>query len=284
MRDVGIIGVGYIGKRFVESLREAGHSLTVYDIDDSKVAHASERGADVADSPADVGAASDAVFMALPGTPEVEATMEGEDGLLSALDPGDVVLDSTTTKVGTSLEYEAKCEARDVHWVSAPLTRAAPVEGIHMMIGASDANYDVAEALIEAVSARHIRLGGVERALRFKYMLQIRYASHLAVDAEIVAFAREGDVDPRPLNDFLGMDISERLFDEDYSQDVEGLGGLAIWDKDLGYALDVAREDDIAMPLTSLVHEAYKHGHRVADEEEGDATTIARYWRALNGR
>ena len=284
MRDIGLIGVGYIGKRFVESLREAGYSLTVYDIDESQVAYAVERGAEAADSPAEVGRASDAVFMALPGTPEVEATMEGEDGLLSALDPGDVVVDSTTTKVETAREYEAECEDRDVHWVSAPLTRAAPVEGIHMMIGGSDPNYEAADELIEAVSERHIRLGSVERALRFKYTLQIRYASHLALDAEIVAFAEESGVDPRPLNEFLGMDISERLFEGDYTQDVEGLGGLAIWDKDLGYALDVAREDDVAMPLTSMVHEAYKHGHRVADEGEGDAATVARYWEALNGR
>ncbi|MFC6942126.1 NAD(P)-dependent oxidoreductase [Salinirubellus sp. GCM10025818] len=284
MRDIGLIGAGYIGKRFVESLREADYSLTVYDVDDSQVEYAEERGAEAADSPAEVGRASDAVFMALPGTPEVEATIEGEDGLLPALDPGDLVVDSTTTKVETAREYEAKCGDRDVHWVSAPLTRAAPVEGIHMMIGGSDASYGEAEELIETVSTRHIRLGDVERALRFKYALQIRYASHLALDAEIVAFARESDVDPRPLNEFLGMDISERLFEGDYTQDVEGLGGLAIWDKDLGYALDVAREDDIAMPLTSLVHETYKHGHRVAREEEGDATTIARYWAALNGR
>ena len=118
MRDIGLIGVGYIGKRFVESLREASYSLTVYDIDESQVAYAREYGAEVADSPAGVGEASDAVFMALPGTPEVEATMEGEDGLLSTLDPGDVVVDSTTTKVETAVEYEATCEERGVHWVS----------------------------------------------------------------------------------------------------------------------------------------------------------------------
>lgn len=284
MREIGLIGVGDIGKRFFESLGEAGHSVTVYDTDESQVAYAVERGADGADSPAEVGRASDAVFMALPGTPEVEATMGGDDGLLSALDPGDLVVDSTTTKVGTAVEYERACEERGVDWVTAPLTRAAPVEGIHMMVGGSDGSYEAAEELIETVSARHIRLGDVERALRFKYMLQIRYASHLAVDAEIVAFAGESRVDPRPLNEFLGMDVSERLFEGDHHQDVEGLGGLAIWDKDLGYALDVAREDDIAMPLTSTVHETYKHGHRVATGEEGDATTIARYWEALNGR
>jgi 3-hydroxyisobutyrate dehydrogenase-like beta-hydroxyacid dehydrogenase len=153
-----------------------------------------------------------------------------------------------------------------------------------MMLGASDPSYEAAREVVETVSARHIRFEGVERTLRFKYMLQIRYAAHIAVDAEVVAFAKESDVDPRPLNEFLGMDISEKLFEDDYTQEVEGLGTVGIWDKDLGYALDVAREDDVAMPLTAMVHEVYKHANRVGGEEEGDAATIARYWRALNGR
>lgn len=284
MRDIGIIGVGFIGKRFLDSLSEAGHDLTVFDIDPSQEAYAAERGASVADTPADVAASSDVVLMALPGTPEVEATVEGEDGLLSGLDPDAVVVDSTTTKVETALEYQARCEERGVHWVSAPLTRAAPVEGIHMMIGGSEESYEAAKEVIETVSVRHIRFESVERTMHFKYMLQIRYAAHNAVDAEVVAFAREGGVDPRPLNEFLGMDIAEKLFEDDYTQDNEGLGTVAIWDKDLGYALDVARTDDIAMPLTSLVHEVYKHANRAADEGEGDAATIARYWRALNDR
>ena len=284
MRDIGLVGVGYIGKRLVESLREAGYPLTVFDVDPAQVAYARDRGADVADSPAGVAEASDAVLLALPGTPEVEATMEGEGGLLSALESGDVVVDTSTTKVGTAVACESACEELDVHWLTAPLTRAAPVEGIHMMVGGSVASYEAAAAVVEAVSARHIRFESVERAMRFKYMLQIRYAAHNAVDAEILAFARESGVDPRPLNQFLGMDIAEALFEDDYGQDVEGLGTLGIWNKDLGYALDVARKDDIAMPLTSLVHETYKHGHRVAGENEGDAATVARYWRALNGR
>ena len=284
MQEIGLVGVGFIGKRFLESLREAGHPLTVFDVDPSQVAYAEERGASVADSPAEVAEASDAVLLALPGTPEVEATMDGPDGLLSALDPGDVVVDATTTRVGTAVEYESKCEERGVHWVTAPLTRAAPVDGIHVMVGGSERSYEAGKAVIEAVSVRHVRFESVEKAMRFKYALQIRYAAHNAVDAEIVEFARDGGVDPRPLNEFLGMDVSEKLLEDDYRQDVEGLGTVAIWDKDLGYALDLAGEDDVAMPLTSLVHEAYKHARRAAGEDEGDAATVARYWRALNGR
>jgi len=284
MQSIGLIGVGFVGKLFVDSLREEEYPLTVFDIDRSQTEYAVERGADAVESPAEVAEVSDVILVAVPGTPEVEWIMEGEGNLLPALEPGQVVLDSTTTNVETALEYEAECGKRDVHWVSAPLTRAAPVEGIHMMVGGTEENYRAAADVIETVSARHIRFDDVEEALRFKYMLQIRYAAHTAVDAEIVEFARDSGVDARPLQEFLGMDIAENFFEDDYTQDIEGLGGLAIWNKDLGYALDIARKDDVAMPLTSLVHEAYKHGARVAGPDEGHATTIARYWRALNGR
>lgn len=284
MQSIGLIGVGFIGKLFVDSLRDAGYPVTAYDINPNQIAYAENQGAEAADSPAAVARDSDVILLALPGTPEVEATFEGEHGMGSELEAGQIVIDSTTTKVETATEYAEYCADRDVYWVSAPLTRAAPVDGIHMMIGSTDAAYEAGEEIIETVSARHIRFDGPVEALRFKYMLQIRYAAHMAVDAEIVEFAKDSGIDARPLNDFLGMDIAENFFEDDYSQDIEGLGGLSIWDKDLGYALDVARQDDIAMPLTSMVHETYKHGNRVAEADEGHAATIARYWRALNDR
>jgi 3-hydroxyisobutyrate dehydrogenase-like beta-hydroxyacid dehydrogenase len=55
MTDTGVIGIGYIGKLFVDRLAEAGHSLTAFDVDDDQIAYAVDRGATAADSPADVG-------------------------------------------------------------------------------------------------------------------------------------------------------------------------------------------------------------------------------------
>jgi 3-hydroxyisobutyrate dehydrogenase-like beta-hydroxyacid dehydrogenase len=281
--EIGLIGVGFIGKLFVDSLTEAGYRLTVYDVEASQMAYATERGAEAAGSPEEVAESSDALLFALPGSPEVEATMAGADGVLSALSPGDVVIDATTVRVDTAVEYAGRCRDRGVHFVSAPLTRAAPEPGIHMMVGGLGEDYEAAREIVETVSERHVRFEDVERALRFKYALQIRYAARVAVDAEIVAFAEDSGVDPRPLSGFLGMDVDERLFEDDFEQDVEGLGGLAIWNKDLGYALEAARGDDTAMPLTAAVHEVYKAGSRLAGDGEGDATTIKKYWKALNG-
>jgi len=281
---IGLIGVGSVGKLFVDSLTEAGYPLTVYDVDESQEAYATERGAEAAESPREVAESSTAVVLALPGSPEVEATMESPDGVLPALSAGDAVIDTTTVRVDTAVEYAERCRDRGAHFVSAPLTRAAPTPGVHMMVGGSDEDYEPASEVIETLSARHIRFPDVERALRFKYALQIRYAARLAIDAEIVAFAEDCGVDPRPLEGFLGMDVEERLFEDDFEKRVEGLGGLAIWDKDLGYALEAARNDNTALPLTASVHEAYKTGSRLADDGEGGAATIKKYWRALNGR
>ncbi|WP_459194237.1 hypothetical protein [Halosimplex sp. J119] len=60
-----------------------------------------------------------------------------------------------------------------------------------------------------------------------------------------------------------------------------GLVGLAIWHKDVGYARELAREGNTALPINAAVHEAYKATVRRAGHE-GHAATLLRYWELLN--
>lgn len=284
MKQIGLVGVGFVGKLFVDALREADRPLTAYDADDAQTAYARERGATAAASPADVAREADVVLLSLPGRGEVADVMEGDDGLLGALSEGQVVVDTTTTGPETAERYAAACADRGAGFLTAPLTRSAPREGVMMMVGGDADTYrDVADTL-DRISDDHTRIGDPGDAQTFKLMLQLRYAGHRAVDAEIVEFGRDNGVDPRLLNEFLGMDVWERYFDGDFAPDIEGLGGLAIWHKDIGYALDVARENDTATPLSGDVHEAYKAAVRAAGPDEGHAAAVVRYWRRLNGR
>ncbi|QPV62710.1 NAD(P)-dependent oxidoreductase [Halosimplex litoreum] len=282
MPTVGVIGVGYIGKRFLDRLADTDYDTVAYDVDASQVEAAQERGAAAAESPADATRRSEFVVLALPGTPEVEAVMEAEDGVLGALSAGQTVVDVTTTHPDTSRECEQWCEDRGVAFVEAPITRAAPRDGAHMMVGGTEAAYGSARDLIESLSDDHLHVGAVGRATILKLALQMRYAGRTALDAEIVEFTRDNGVDPAHLRDFFGMDVSERLLDREFEQGIEGLGGLAIWDKDLGYARDVARETGTALPINAAVHEAYKATVRRAGSDEAHAATLLRYWELLN--
>lgn len=284
MNRIGIIGVGVIGKLFVDRLSETDRSVVVHDVEESQEAYAVERGASRAESPRDLAERTDAVVMALPGTPEVEATMEGDDGIVAALEAGQLVVDATTTLPETSIAVESICDERGAAFVEAPITGAAPRDGWQMMVGGSEESYEVASDLLDDLCDDHVRIGEAGTATTFKLALQMRYAGHNAVDAEVVEFLRDNGVDPEPLNDFLGMGVWENYFTDDFGQEIEGLGGLAIWHKDVGYARRVAHETGTALPINAVVHEAYKATMRDVREDEGHAAALIGYWRKLNGR
>jgi 3-hydroxyisobutyrate dehydrogenase-like beta-hydroxyacid dehydrogenase len=282
MRELGLIGIGYIGKLFVDRLRDEEYSLTVFDVDESQVAYAVDQGATAAATPAEVGEASDVVLIAVPGSPEVETTMEDKDGLLGTLDDDQLVIDVTTTHPDTSITYEEQCTDRGARFIEAPITGAAPREGYHMMIGGTKKNYNAATEILDVICDDHVRIGEIGKGTIFKLGLQMRYAGQNALDAEIVEYAYDNGVDPELFNDFLGMDVWENYFTGDFNQDIEGLGGLSIWHKDIGYARDVAHENGTALPINDVVHEAYKAITRRASKDEGHAATLIKYWQLLN--
>lgn len=87
MQRIGLIGVGFIGILFADALLDAGHPLTVYDVDASKTAHATDRGQTRARIRPPSTRPLTSSVLALPGRREVTSVME-EDGLLAALDAG----------------------------------------------------------------------------------------------------------------------------------------------------------------------------------------------------
>lgn len=282
MHTIGLVGVGYIGTEFLDRLLADDYDVVAFDIDDESVARAVERGAAAAENPATLAARSDAVVLALPGTPEVEATLEGPDGLLSALDDDQLVVDVTTTHPDTSVVADELCDEAGAAYIEAPITGGAPREGYQMMVGGTTARYEAAASLLDTLCDAHTRVGSIPDGTVLKLGLQMRYAGQAALDAEIVEFTRDNGVDPALYRDFFGMDVWERYLTGDFEQGIEGLGGLAIWHKDLGYAREFAADRGTALPLAAVVHEAYKATTRRVGDEEGHAAALIRYWLALN--
>ncbi|MFB6119604.1 MAG: NAD(P)-dependent oxidoreductase [Halobacteriaceae archaeon] len=282
--QVGLIGAGHIGGLLADAILATDHSLVVHDVEESQVTPLVDRGASSAPGPAAVGEHCDAVLLALPGAPEVTAVAL-ESGLLDALDPGDSLIDTSTTGPDAAERVAEAAADRDVTFVSAPVTRGGPGpdDGLHAMVGGTEAAHAAVTDLLDVVTLDHAHVGDAGTAQRFKLLLQLRYAGQAAVDAEVVAAGRDLDVPVELLADFLDLDVSERLLDGDFSPAIPGMGGFAIWQKDLGYLLDVTTETGTATPLASEIHAAYTHADRVKTEDERHAAAIRYHWRRLNG-
>ena len=79
---VGFIGLGMMGKGMAANLQNAGHQLTVHDLNRAAAEPFLAKGAVWANSPRQVAEASEVIFTSLPVPADVEAVALGPNGLI----------------------------------------------------------------------------------------------------------------------------------------------------------------------------------------------------------
>jgi 3-hydroxyisobutyrate dehydrogenase-like beta-hydroxyacid dehydrogenase len=118
---LGFIGLGSMGAAMARNLADAGHDLTVYDLDPGRVEDLARSGARPGTSGEDVAGAVEVLFTSLPGPRQAAAAMPS---LIDALRPGATWVDMTTNHRGLVLELAQRAEARQVSVLDAPVTGA----------------------------------------------------------------------------------------------------------------------------------------------------------------
>ena len=94
---VGIIGVGLMGHGIALNVLKGGFSLTLMDHPGNQpVDDLIDMGAAQQTSPGAVTAQADLVIICVTGSPQVEAVLTGDAGVIAALSPGTIVVDCST--------------------------------------------------------------------------------------------------------------------------------------------------------------------------------------------
>jgi 3-hydroxyisobutyrate dehydrogenase-like beta-hydroxyacid dehydrogenase len=120
---VGYIGVG-LGHGAAKNILQHEHHLVVMGHRNREpVDDLVRRGAREAETPADVASESDIVSTCLPSSLEVEKTIFGRRGVLEALRPGMVYVDSTTADPSATRRIGGELAARGIAIVDAPVGR-----------------------------------------------------------------------------------------------------------------------------------------------------------------
>ena len=84
---IGFIGLGIMGRGMVDNLMQAGFAVTVWNRTSSRMLPFVAKGATAADSPKAVAQACDIIIICVSDTPDVEAVILGDDGVITALPP-----------------------------------------------------------------------------------------------------------------------------------------------------------------------------------------------------
>jgi 3-hydroxyisobutyrate dehydrogenase len=160
---IGFVGLGIMGSRMAANLRRAGYELTVYNRTRERAeAWAAEHGGTVADTPAEVGAASDVVITMVVDGAQVTEVLLGEDGVGQGAAAGTLCVDMSTIAPGDSRRIAAALAEREIGFVDAPVTGSSPKaeDGtLTIMASGAPANVQRAQPLFEAMGELIVHVG-----------------------------------------------------------------------------------------------------------------------------
>ena len=240
---VGFVGIGNMGAPMARRLAEAGHRLTLYDLDRSAAGAlaAAFDGVSVSDSLAALGAASDPVITMLPDSPAVRRAILGDgDGVAAGLRPGALAIDmSSSAPTDTQALGEALAE-RGIDLVDAPVSGGVPrARDGSLTIMAGGAPDAVARALPVLEAMGSVRAtGALGTGHAMKALNNYVSAAGLLATCEALIVAGRFGLDPRTANEILksstGRNNTTDLKVERY------MLGRAF---DSGFALDLMRKD-----------------------------------------
>ncbi|MEQ8232937.1 MAG: NAD(P)-dependent oxidoreductase [Gammaproteobacteria bacterium] len=265
MSEIGFVGTGTIGGPMALRLVEQGFDLRVFDRDPRALEAASAAGATAATSIAEIARECASVLLSLPGPPQIEAVVGGEDGLLANAVALENIVDLSTTSIEQSRALAAQAAATGITYLDAPVSggkAAARTGKLAIMVGGDANAFARVRPLLDALAARVFHLGPPGAGTLAKLVNnQVFLSASVLVQEAFVLAARAG-MEPADLLAVLEASSAapivaraplhlSRQFDA-------GIFALDIAAKDLGLALDSGAALGAATPLTAAAHAVYQ--------------------------
>ena len=255
---IGFIGLGIMGAPMALHLVNAGHEL--FYVKRSKV------NADIAASKAvacasakEVAQKADVVITMVPDTPDVEAVLFGKDGVAEGLSAGKLVIDMSSISPIETKVFAEKISALGCDYVDAPVSGGevgAKAASLTIMVGGSEAAFAKAKPLFELMGKNITHVGGTGDGQTTKVANQIIVALNIAAVGEALLFASKAGADPAKVRQALmGGFASSRILEVHGERMVKRTFNpgfrIGLHQKDLGLALQGARELGVALPQTA---------------------------------
>jgi 3-hydroxyisobutyrate dehydrogenase len=266
-QGIGYIGLGVMGGALAKRLLRE-HRLTVFDLSAERCAEFAALGATVAASPAELGAACDIVLTCLPTSAQVRAVIfGGNDGLIRGMKPGGLIVDQTSGATAATRAMAAELAPTGVQLIDAPVSGGplgANAGTIAIMVGADDAQYARIEPVLTVISPNVTHVGPVGAGHTLKSVNNMMSAANRLLAFEAVSLAVANGLDAKVVVDVINKSsgrnnatlnvFPKHIFTDDFAAQFT----LALMEKDVALAAELATGDFAGLTLTPLVLRNYR--------------------------
>jgi 3-hydroxyisobutyrate dehydrogenase len=286
---VGVVGLGTMGGAMAANLARAGFELVVWNRTSGRTHELEQLGATVADSPAAVASGVGIVLVCVSDTPDVEAVLFGAEGVAAGAAPGTLVIDCSTIDPSATREMAARLARQGIAFVDAPVTggsEGARDATLAILVGGAEADVERARPVLAAIGRTITHFGPPGAGQAAKAVNQVILAGTYLGVAEGLVLALKAGIDPEQVVAALSTGAAQswvlanrsgRMLANEYPLGFR----VALHLKDLGIALDLARERGAVLPVAALAAQL-EAGLVASGHADDDMSALARAIRSLS--
>ncbi len=292
---VSFVGLGAIGAPMARHVAAKGE-LTVWNRTRATAdAFAAADACRVADTPREAAAASRIVITCLPTSREVEALLDGPDGLLAGLAPGALLIDCTSGDPGSSRRIASRLAPHDIAFVDAPVSggvNGALQGALTVMCGGDDATFQRALPVLQMFGRKIVLVGPIGAGHALKAVNNAWLAAHIWAAAEGLAALTKAGVKPSVALEVINASsgrsntsenlVPQRVVTGAYPRTFK----LALLEKDVAIAAEFMREQRVPSAVTQQVAELFRVARDVLGEEADhvEAVRLIEQWAGVEIR
>ncbi len=282
MEKVGFIGLGIMGRGMTRNLMNKGFDVTVWNRTSSRMDEFVNDGATAASSPKEVAESCDIIMICVSDTPDVEAVVQGESGILAGLSADKLVVDHSTISPHTTMELAKLVNDAGAHWLDAPISggsEGAANGTLSIMVGGDAAQFERTTAYFEAFGKTVTHVGKQGAGQMVKLVNQILVVVNCFAAAEALMFAQAGGLDLQAtLSAVEGGAAGSWMLSNRGSQMIvrDWRPGFTIdlQQKDLRLVLEAADQLGIPLLATGMIFNLYRTLQQQGLGDEGNHSLV----------
>lgn len=272
-QSVAFIGLGNMGGGMAANLVNAGFNVHAFDLSAAALENAKKAGCEIYNDPSEAAKNVDFVVTMLPNGNIVEAVYIHDQKLLDVVDKNTLLIDCSTVAPENSRRVAVEAEKRGLRFIDAPVsggTAAAAAGTLAFMCGGAVDACEDAKAVLNVMGANIFRAGDHGAGSVAKLCNNMLLAVHMIGTSEALQLGVSNGLDPKALSEIMLKSSGCNWSLEKYnpypgvmenvpaSRDYEGGFMINLMLKDLGLALESARESGQSVPMGSLAQSLYR--------------------------
>jgi 3-hydroxyisobutyrate dehydrogenase-like beta-hydroxyacid dehydrogenase len=263
MANLGFVGLGVMGGELVNRLISKGHTVTGYNRTKAKAEWLIKAGMKWGSSPRAVAESVDIIFSMVTNSAALEAIVEGPDGILAGLKPGQIYVDISTVSPEYSRQVAAKVRTKGADMLDAPVSGSVITlqqGNLSVMVGGRKETFEKVKPVLLDIGPKVTYVGDNGLALVLKVASNLSLAVQMLAFSEGVLLAEKSGISREIAvevltNSAIASPMIKYRGPFVIKLPAEAWFNVNMMQKDMLLALELGRKLDVPMPTTAISNE-----------------------------